>query len=267
MSAATTNEKALTFKSNTLIRAEIKRLSPGAKGLSKAGRDLLLDRLAETSLRSSYSALAGKRSGRPTDGLAYNLDDLAEGATWAEARIRTSSLQQKASHWTSLPALKKKAVCFLLDTCEICSAPLAGQPRFLAQGEGALEGLTEATYLPPRPAADCLKMACTGCADKANAEALAEMAADETRTSTAISKRATPQRAQGTLNLESPVEIEIKGRTHSKTATLNADGTVKMDGQTYSSPSKAASAVYGVARNGWKTWRLLDGSFINTLRA
>jgi Restriction Enzyme Adenine Methylase Associated len=54
-------------------------------------------------------------------------------------------------------------------------------------------------------------------------------------------------------------ELRIQGRRANAKATITSTGAIKFEGVDYRTPSGAASAVRGTARNGWIAWRVRSG--------
>lgn len=50
-------------------------------------------------------------------------------------------------------------------------------------------------------------------------------------------------------------ELRIQGRRVEAKATITSNGAISFRGVHYRTPSGAASAVRGTARNGWTAWR------------
>ena len=50
-------------------------------------------------------------------------------------------------------------------------------------------------------------------------------------------------------------ELRIQGRSTKAKATITSTGAIKFQGVDYRTPSAAASAVRGTARNGWIAWK------------
>lgn len=62
------------------------------------------------------------------------------------------------------------------------------------------------------------------------------------------------------------VLIAREGNYEGRSATVNADGLLEMDGKTYDTPSGAGKEVLGRAVNGWTFWRLPDGGKLIDVR-
>ena len=55
------------------------------------------------------------------------------------------------------------------------------------------------------------------------------------------------------LHRRTPIQLTIRGVTHR--AIVRADGSIKLKGTAYNSPSMAARAITGRAMNGWYWWK------------
>lgn len=73
----------------------------------------------------------------------------------------------------------------------------------------------------------------------------------------------------GLLNIGETLRFQQSRANRSATATVEADGSLSIEGKTtrFSSPSQAAGAVTGGQVNGWTLWRTSHGRTLDNLRA